>query len=88
MRAQLEAGQVVLELDPALVDPSPVADRMGDTTADASEFIEAIRITGQQVPILVRPHPDLLARFRSRTDTGVYEQQENSADRSAPSCVR
>jgi ParB family transcriptional regulator, chromosome partitioning protein len=64
MRAQLEAGQVVLELDPALVDPSPVADRMGDTTADASEFMEAIRITGQQVPILVRPHPDLLARYQ------------------------
>ena len=64
MRAQLEAGQVVVELDPALVDPSPVADRMGDTTGDASDFIDAIRITGQQVPILVRPHPDIEGRYQ------------------------
>ena len=37
---------------------------MVDTTADASDFIDAIRITGQQVPILVRPHPEIEGRYQ------------------------
>lgn len=64
IRAQLEAGQTVVELDPALVDPSPVADRIPDASADFSEFVELIRAGGQQVPILVRPHPEQAGRYQ------------------------
>lgn len=63
LRARLEAGQTVVELDPSLVDPSPVADRMPDAAADLGEFVEAMR-SGQQVPILVRPHPDEDGRYQ------------------------
>src|SRR4051812_19015341 len=53
MRARLESGDVIVDLDPALVDPSPVADRIPDASADLSDFVEAIRVSGQKVPILV-----------------------------------
>ncbi len=65
MRARLEAGQTVLEIDPAAIDPSPVADRIPDAAADLSEFVEAIRASGQQVPILVRPHPGRPGRYQT-----------------------
>lgn len=64
IRAQLEAGHTVVELDPAQVDPSPVADRIPDTSADLSDFVELIRAGGQQVPILVRPHPEQAGRYQ------------------------
>lgn len=63
LRARLEAGQTIVELDPSLVDPSPVADRMPDAAADLGEFIEAMR-SGQQVPILVRPNPGEEGRYQ------------------------
>lgn len=64
IRAKLEAGQTVVELDPELVDPSPIADRMPSNTADLSDFVKAIRTSGQQVPILVRPHPQEVGRYQ------------------------
>jgi ParB family transcriptional regulator, chromosome partitioning protein len=54
-------GERVIELDPAKIAPSPVSDRLslgseGDETYQA--LVESLRATGQQVPVLVRPHPD------------------------------
>lgn len=66
LRAQLEGGQHVVDLDPSVVDPSFVADRIPvehDPGFDA--FVESIRDAGQQVPILVRPHPDLPGRYQT-----------------------
>ena len=65
MRARLEAGQTVIDLDPDLVDPSPVLDRMPAPDGELTEFIEAIRLSGQQVPILVRPHPTTPGRYQT-----------------------
>lgn len=66
LRAQIEAGQHVVDLDPGLVDPSFVADRIPaahDPEADA--FVQSIAEAGQQVPILVRPHPDAPGRYQA-----------------------
>lgn len=52
---RLAEGQVVIDLDTALVEPSFVRDRM---PGDIDGLLSSIRAQGQQVPILVRPHPD------------------------------
>ena len=51
---KLIEGQVIVELDPALVDNSFVQDRMDATAAQNAAFREIIRQHGQNVPILVR----------------------------------
>ncbi|MBV1703131.1 MAG: plasmid partitioning protein RepB [Hyphomicrobiales bacterium] len=61
---KLIAGQVIVELDPALVDPSFIADRMPSSDADSAELTEAIRQHGQFNPIMVRPHPESPGRFQ------------------------
>lgn len=66
LRAQIAAGDRVLELDPALVDRSPFRDRIeydADTGFDALKA--SVAESGQQVPILVRPHPDQEGRYQA-----------------------
>jgi ParB family chromosome partitioning protein len=59
LREQIAAGGVVLDLDPARVEPSFVADRLArNADADYRKLVDSIRTSGQQVPILVRPHPE------------------------------
>ena len=66
LKAQLEAGSNVVELDPDLIDPSFVADRLSPADDDAfRELVDSIRSHGQQVPILVRPHPDQPGRYQT-----------------------
>ncbi len=62
LRAQLTAGNAVVELDTELLDPSPIADRLD--SHNVSELVESIRGSGQQVPILVRPHPEAQGRYQ------------------------
>jgi ParB family chromosome partitioning protein len=57
LRAQLASGQTIVELDPNLIEGSFVRDRMDGSDAAHESLVEAIRARGQQVPILVRPHP-------------------------------
>lgn len=64
IRAKLAAGHAVVELDPDLFDPSPIVDRIADDRASPSELIELIRASGQQVPILARPHPEKPGRYQ------------------------
>lgn len=61
---QLAEGQVVVDLDPTLIDPSFVKDRMPSTFEAHAKLVEAIREHGQQVPILVRPHPNHTGRYQ------------------------
>ncbi len=58
---RLAEGQTVIELDPSAIDPSFVRDRM---SGDVDGLRASIREQGQQVPILVRPHPDKPARYQ------------------------
>src|SRR5271166_4006486 len=61
---KLTAGETIIELDPAIVDPSFVGDRMPATADTLANLIEAIREQGQLNPILVRPHPEAAGRFQ------------------------
>jgi ParB family chromosome partitioning protein len=68
MRAALEAGERAVELDPAVIEPSFVVDRL-DRGGEAKEpdfraFVEDLRAHGQLTPILVRPHPDKAGTYQ------------------------
>lgn len=58
---KLSEGQAVVELDTASIDPSFVQDRMDE---DIDGLLASIREQGQQVPILVRLHPDRPGRYQ------------------------
>ena len=65
LRAQLAAGTNVVELDPELIEPSFVSDRISQPEDEAFEdLIKSIASHGQQVPILVRPHPHTPGRYQ------------------------
>ena len=61
---KLTAGETIVELDPAIVDPSFIADRMPATADTLANLVESIREQGQLNPILVRPHPETAGRFQ------------------------
>ncbi|PIK69500.1 plasmid partitioning protein RepB, partial [Methylobacterium frigidaeris] len=63
-RAMVASGDRVVELDPALIDGSFVQDRLTGDPAEHAAFVELIRERGQQVPILVRPHPSAEGRYQ------------------------
>jgi ParB family chromosome partitioning protein len=61
---QLAEGEIVVEIDPVLIDSSFVKDRLAIEPADLHSLVEQMRDHGQQVPILVRPHPEDRGRFQ------------------------
>lgn len=66
LQAQIANAQTVVELDPAAIDPAPVRDRItieNDPSFDS--LVESLRQSGQQVPILVRPHPEGPGRYQT-----------------------
>lgn len=52
---KLMEGEVIVDLDPRLLDVSFVADRLSDEGVEFQELKQAIKETGQTTPILVRP---------------------------------
>jgi ParB family transcriptional regulator, chromosome partitioning protein len=57
-------GDHVVDLDPEVVDPSPIRDRIDDETSDEQARLNAsIAESGQRIPILVRPNPNSPDRF-------------------------
>ncbi len=63
IEAKLLKGQVIVELDPDLVDQSFIRDRMETTAEQDEQFRQMIRAEGQSVPILVRPKSGETGRF-------------------------
>lgn len=61
---KLSEGQAVIELDPDLIDQSIVIDRLGVSDEAQAALLAQIREHGQQVPILVRPHPQDNGRYQ------------------------
>ena len=58
LRSALAAGDKVVELSPAQIEASFIQDRIPtENDAALDELIASMRESGQQVPILVRPHP-------------------------------
>ncbi|SDQ18330.1 plasmid partitioning protein RepB [Pseudovibrio sp. Tun.PSC04-5.I4] len=65
LRQMMEEGSVAHELDTADLDPSFVADRMIVANDQDFETLKAsISSSGQQVPILVRPHLEADGRYQ------------------------
>ncbi len=62
-KALIAAGNAVLDIPTDKLVPSFVMDRLDAQTADP-ELVESIRERGQQVPILVRPHPEMPDRYQ------------------------
>jgi ParB family transcriptional regulator, chromosome partitioning protein len=63
-RSLVASGETVLELDPGLVDGSFLSDRLEAPAADHDALAASIAAHGQQVPILVRPHPKQEGRYQ------------------------
>jgi len=53
----------VQELDASLIDMAGVEDRLGTDIQAQKQLEESLRAYGQQVPVLVRPHPKKPGRF-------------------------
>jgi ParB family chromosome partitioning protein len=65
LREALATSEPIIELIPEDIDPSPVADRIQiDQDPAYEELKAAIADRGQQVPILVRPHPASPGRYQ------------------------
>lgn len=61
LRETMGGGDRVVEIDPARIERSPFADRLSEGSKGDQAFAaltQSIREHGQQVPVLVRPHPD------------------------------
>jgi ParB family transcriptional regulator, chromosome partitioning protein len=57
------AGDSLVELDPTLVDPSALKDRIEDDDEEFILFRDGIRESGQHQPILVRPNEQIQGRY-------------------------
>ena len=64
LERQLTEGQTIIEVDPDLVDASFVRDRLSIDAEEIAELVAQIRDHGQQVPVLLRPHPVTHGRFQ------------------------
>lgn len=60
---KLLEGETIVELDPKLVDPSFLKDRLGQDDQEFQDLLRAIDEEGQSTPILVRPHPTVQGRY-------------------------
>lgn len=66
LRAQMASGSQIIELDPTLIDSSFVQDRLDQFAGEEFEtFKDSLARDGQQVPILVRPHPAQARRYQA-----------------------
>lgn len=57
-------AQSVVDIAPDLVEASFVSDRLDGSRESHAELLASIREHGQQVPILVRPHPAKEGRYQ------------------------
>jgi ParB family transcriptional regulator, chromosome partitioning protein len=65
LRDQINSGASVVELDPELIEPSFVSDRLTNGEDEAfRDLVKSIEDHGQQVPVLVRPHPENPGRYQ------------------------
>ncbi len=58
IEAKLTAGESIIELEPSQIEESFISDRLVHSDEAFQELVEAIRVRGQDSPILVRPHPE------------------------------
>jgi ParB family transcriptional regulator, chromosome partitioning protein len=65
LRSELEGSERVVELNTRLIAGSFVSDRLGNSDGlEIEDLAASILESGQQIPILVRPHPDDPDRYQ------------------------
>lgn len=64
LEKKLAHSQAIVDLDPSVIDSSFVPDRLTGDSDGLDTLVNQIREHGQQVPILVRPHPDSDGRYQ------------------------
>jgi ParB family transcriptional regulator, chromosome partitioning protein len=65
LRRRVASGALPVELDPSTLDPSPFADRFVDQDPAAVEALKtSFAEHGQEIPILVRVHPEASGRYQ------------------------
>jgi ParB family transcriptional regulator, chromosome partitioning protein len=57
-------ARAVLDLDPFVIDAGGVTDRLEHDEDDHARLMASLRDYGQQVPVLVRPHPATPGRYQ------------------------
>jgi len=70
-RQKKQVGEQIAVLDPGLIDGAMIADRLSSGADNDEQFaslLESMRDSGQQVPVLVRPHPD-----EKKRNEGYYQ---------------
>jgi len=83
LQEQLEKGDVVVEVEPELIDHSPVADRIPiDVDPTFDELVASISENGQQVPILVRPSPATRGLWAPETASSPETRTAGEGDHS------
>jgi ParB family transcriptional regulator, chromosome partitioning protein len=66
LRQSLLAAESIVLLDPTLIDSAPIADRFViEHDAAERDLTASISESGQQVPVLVRPHPSKPGRWQA-----------------------
>ena len=61
--AELKTRSIV-DLDPFAIDAGGLQDRLEHDEADHAQLMDSIRLYGQQVPVLVRHHPETPERYQ------------------------
>jgi ParB family transcriptional regulator, chromosome partitioning protein len=57
-------GNAVIEINPDIIDPSIVEDRLEVDDEEQRSLTRAIQDQGQLIPVLVRPHPISVGRYQ------------------------
>jgi len=71
LRQTIAASDQVVEIEPAKIERSPFADRLSEGARLDETFValkQSLRERGQQVPVLLRLHPDPI-----RAGQGIYQ---------------
>lgn len=71
LREALATGETVIELATEMLERSPFIDRFSEGARNDEDFaslLQSMKEHGQQVPVLVRPHPD-----PERAGKGIYQ---------------
>lgn len=58
------SSRSVQEIDPEMIEDTGLKDRLGNLDDDVAELRDSIAKHGQQVPILLRPHPTFSGRYQ------------------------
>ncbi len=59
-----DKGEPIIEIDPSSIEESFIKDRLDGFDEQHMELAESIRDHGQQVPVLLRPHPRDSAKYQ------------------------